>query len=32
LGKLKGQQKAQMATYLGTVAAHQAVKAVWWLQ
>ena len=25
-GKLKGQQKAQMATYLGTVAAHQAVK------
>ena len=25
-GKLRGQQKAQMATYLGTVAAHQAVK------
>ncbi len=25
-GKLKGQQKAQMATYLGSVAAHQAVK------
>lgn len=25
-GKLKGQKKAQMATYLGTVAAHQAVK------
>ncbi len=25
-GKIKGQQKAQMATYLGTVAAHQAVK------
>lgn len=25
-GKLKGQQKAQMAIYLGTVAAHQAVK------
>ena len=25
-GKLKGQQQAQMATYLGTVAAHQAVK------
>lgn len=25
-GKLKAQQKAQMATYLGTVAAHKAVK------
>lgn len=25
-GKLKSQQKAQMATYLGTVAAHQTVK------
>lgn len=25
-GKLKGQQKAQLATYLGTVSTHQAVK------
>jgi outer membrane protein TolC len=30
-GKLRAQEKAQLATYLGTVAAHKAVKAVWLL-